>query len=103
MSVGQRSVSSRGEAEEPEERLTVFGRYVKQHKIVLSDVQLDTGLAYSTVLYARYRLVSKDVAECLASAARGAFSAKAMTKPSKRRTTKRPLKRVRKRAARVAA
>lgn len=63
------------------EKLTAWGVWVEsQPRGTLTRAQNATGLAWSTVHYAKKNLVGRDVAEALAKFAKGAFKASALVK-----------------------
>lgn len=65
--------------------LTAFGRWARgQPRGVLSKAVLATGLAYTTVLTAKTRRVTRDVAELLSGFTRGEVSIAELERPQPR-------------------
>ena len=66
-----------------DEDLTAFGRWVRtQPRGTLSRAMASTGLAYTTVLYAKTRLVTREVAEALSAFTRGEVAADDLARPT---------------------
>lgn len=70
--------------------LTAWGVWVAaQGRGVLQDAQFATGVAYSTLHYAKTRLVTAEIAEQLQAYSKGAVKKAAMTRPRRQRVRSR--------------